>query len=117
MQSKHVWKSYYAHMSKGDANTLSGTHHLHKIKAIEEIEKEPWACAMSVLLNSAAQRQGKTELPTSVHHGVLTKYMAILTEGLAFHERQDPLARRPGARGRKAKWLRPQPSGPFARLP
>jgi transposase len=31
--------------------------------------------------------------------------MAILTEGLAFHERQDPLARRPGARSRKAKRL------------
>ncbi|WP_420806486.1 IS66 family transposase [Octadecabacter arcticus] len=29
--------------------------------------------------------------------------MAILTEGLAFHERQDPLARRTGARGRKAR--------------
>lgn len=103
------WKSYYAHMSGVDAHALCGAHHLRELKAIEEIEKEPWACAMSVLLNSAnqlksaAQGRGETELPASVHHSILTKYMAILTEGLAFHERQDPLARRPGARGRKAK--------------
>ena len=103
------WKSYYAHMSGVDAHALCGAHHLRELKAIEEIEKEPWACAMSVLLNSAnqlksaAQGRGETELHASVHHAILTKYMAILTEGLAFHERQDPLARRPGARGRKAK--------------
>ncbi|AGI71313.1 hypothetical protein OA238_c11290 [Octadecabacter arcticus 238] len=96
-------------MSGVDAHALCGAHHLRELKAIEEIEKEPWACAMSVLLNSAnqlkcaAQGRGETELPTSVHHGILTKYMAILTEGLAFHERQDPLARRTGARGRKAR--------------
>jgi len=103
------WKSYYAHMSGVDAHALCGAHHLRELKAIEEIEKEPWACAMSVLLNSAnqlkyaAQGRGETELPASVHQGIITKYMAILTEGLAFHERQAPLARRPGARGRKAK--------------
>ena len=103
------WKSYYAHMGGVDAHALCGAHHLRELKAIEEIEKEPWACAMSVLLNSAnqlksaAQGLGETELHASVHHAILTKYMAILTEGLAFHERQNPLARRPGARGRKAK--------------
>ena len=103
------WKSYYAHMSGVDAHALCGAHHLRELKAIEEIEKEPWACAMSVLLNSAnqlksaTQGRSETELPASVHHAILTKYMAILTEGLAFHERYDPLARRPGARGRKAK--------------
>ena len=103
------WKSYYAHMSGVDAHALCGAHHLRELKAIEEIEKEPWACAMSALLNSpnqlksAAQERGEAELPASVHHAILTKYMAILTEGLAFHERQDPLARCPGARGRKAK--------------
>jgi len=96
-------------MSGVDAHALCGAHHLRELKAIEEIEKEPWACAMSALLNSpnqlksAAQERGEAELHASVHHAILTKYMAILTEGLAFHERQDPLARRPGARGRKAK--------------
>ncbi len=64
---------------------------------------------MSLLLNNAnqlkcaAQGRGETELPASVYQGIIVKYMAILAEGLAFHERQDPLARRPGARGRKAK--------------
>ena len=36
--------------------------------------------------------RGETELPASIYQSILTKYMAILTEGLAFHERQDPLA-------------------------
>jgi transposase len=86
------WKSYYAHMSGVDAHALCGAHHLRELKAIEEIEKEPWACAMSVLLNSAnqlkcaAQGRGETELPASIYQSILTKYMAILTEGLAFHE-------------------------------
>jgi transposase len=103
------WKSYYAHMNGVDAHALCGAHHLRELKAIKEIEKEPWACAMSLLLNSAnqlkceAQGRGETELPASVYQGIIVKYMAILAEGLAFHERQDPLARRPGARGRKAK--------------
>jgi transposase len=103
------WKSYYAHMSGVDAHALCGAHHLRELKAIEEIKKEPWACAMSALLTSAnqlkcaAQDRGETELPASVYQGIIIKYMAILAEGLAFHERQDPLARRPGARGRKAK--------------
>ena len=103
------WKSYYAHMSGVDAHALCGAHHLRELKAIEEIEKEPWACAMSLLLKNAnqlkcaAQGRGETELPASVYQGIIVKYMAILAEGLVFHERQDPLARRPGARGRKAK--------------
>ena len=103
------WKSYYAHMSGVDTHALCGAHHLRELKAIEEIEKEPWACAMSALLISAnklkcaAQGRGETELSASVYQGIITKYMAILTEGIAFHERQAPLARRPGARGREAK--------------
>jgi transposase len=47
--------------------------------------------------------RGETELPASVHHGIFTKYMAILTEGLAYHERQPPLTQKPGTRGQKAR--------------
>ena len=35
-------KPYYAHMSWVDAHALCGAHHLRELKAIEEIEKEPW---------------------------------------------------------------------------
>jgi len=103
------WKPYYAHMSGVDAHALCGAHHLRELKAIEEIEKEPWATEMSAVLNSAnqlrceAQNRGETELPEPVRQGIVTRYMAILAKGLAFHERQPPLAKSPGTRGRKAR--------------
>ena len=99
------WKSYYAHMNGVDAHALCGAHHLRELKAIEDIEKEPWATEMSALLNRAnqlrctAQDQGETELPEPVRQDIITGYMAILAEGLAFHERQPPLAKSSGARG------------------
>jgi len=103
------WKSYYAHMNGVDAHALCGAHHLRELKAIEEIEKEPWATEMSALLNRAnqlrctAQDQGETELLEPVRQDIITGYMAILAEGLAFHERQPPLAKSLGARGPKAR--------------
>lgn len=103
------WKSYYAHMNGVDAHALCGAHHLRELKAIEDIEKEPWATEMSALLNRAnqlrctAQDQGETELPEPVRQDIITGYMAILAEGLAFHERQPPLAKSSGARGPKAR--------------
>lgn len=103
------WKPYYAHMNGVDAHALCGAHHLRELKAIEEIEKEPWATEMSALLNSAnqlrcrAQDQGETELPEPVRQDIITGYMAILAKGLSFHERQPPLAKSPGTRGRQAR--------------
>lgn len=103
------WKSYYAHMNGVDAHALCGAHHLRELKAIEDIEKEPWATEMSALLTRAnqlrctAQDQGETELPEPVRQNIITGYMAILAKGLAFHERQPPLAKSSGARGPKAR--------------
>ncbi len=103
------WKPYYAHMSGVDAHALCGAHHLRELKAIEEIEKEPWATEMSTVLNSAnqlrceAQDRGETELPEPVRQGIVARYTAILAKGLAFHERQPLLAKSPGTRGRKAR--------------
>jgi transposase len=103
------FKPYYAHMSGVDAHALCGAHHLRELKAIEEIEKEPWAKAMSTLLNTAnrlkheAQDRGETKLSEPVRQDIIGKYKAILANGLAFHKRQPPLAKSLGARGRKAR--------------
>ena len=103
------FKPYYAHMSAVDAHALCGAHHLRELKAIEEIEKEPWAKAMSELLNTAnrlkheAQERGETKLLEPVRQGLIAKYKAIVAKGLAFHKRQPPLAKSRGARGRQAR--------------
>jgi transposase len=103
------FKSYYAHISAVDAHALCGAHHLRELKAIEEIEKEPWAKAMSDLLTHAnrlkheARERGEAGLLDTVLQGIIAEYDAIVVRGLAFHENQPPLTKRPGARGRKAK--------------
>jgi transposase len=103
------FKPYYARMSGVDAHALCGAHHLRELKAIEEIEKEPWAKAMSKLLTNAnhlkhqAQDRGETELPQPVRRAIIAKYTAIVAKGLAFHKRQPPLGRKAGARGRNAR--------------
>jgi transposase len=105
------------HMNGVDAHALCGAHHLRELKAIEEIEKKPWATEMSALpisanqLRCTAQGQSETELPEPVRQDIITGYMAILAKGLAFHERQPPLAKSPGTRGQAA---RPQPAPPPA---
>jgi transposase len=82
---------------------------LRELKAIEEIEKEPWAKAMSQLLNTAnrlkreAQDRGETQLLEPVRQDIILKYKAIVAKGLAFHKRQPPLANSRGGRGRKAR--------------
>ncbi len=43
------FKSYYAHMSGVDVHALCGAHHLRELKAIAEIEEEPWAAPMTAL--------------------------------------------------------------------
>lgn len=89
---------------KGVAHALCNAHHLRELKALIDIEKEPWARRMSRLLliaNQTAQRAGAV-----TDHCVrrLTRlYDAIVAEGNAFHEQQPALDRRPGARGRPAR--------------
>ena len=103
------WKPYYAHLSGVDAHALCGAHHLRELKAIEEIEKEPWAKAMSALLNRAnrlkhqAQARGETQLSEPVRQDILARYQTILAQGFAFHERQPPLRKSPQGPGRKAR--------------
>ena len=90
----------------GVEHALCNAHHLRELKALIDIEKEPWARKMARLLVRAAKRveravaQGRTALAADCARRILSVYDAIVRRGLAFHAAQPPLARRPGARGR-----------------
>ena len=93
----------------GVAHALCNAHHLRELKALTEIEKEPWAKKMSRLLVRAAQtvrraiEKGLSGLAEPVSRRIVAVYDAIVARGLVFHEQQAPLGRKPGARGRAAK--------------
>jgi transposase len=101
------FKPYYAQLNGVDAHALCGAHHLRELKAIEQIEKEPWAKAMSALLNTAnrlkheAQERGQTKFLEPVRQALVARYKTIVANGLAFHKRQPPLRKSP--RGRTAR--------------
>lgn len=88
------WKPYYT--LKGVLHALCNAHHLRELQALVEIEKEDWARKMQRLLRRAchaanlAREQGVTLSPGFVAL-IARCYDAILTEGFAFHEAQDPL--------------------------
>jgi len=91
-------------------HALCNAHHLRELKALIEIEKEPWAKKMFRLLLKAnkavrgAVAQGASVLAERVKRRILGLYDAIVSHGLAFHEQQPPLAKRAlGARGRQAR--------------
>jgi transposase len=97
------FKPYYA--LPRVAHALCNAHHLRELKALIEFEKEQWAGQMRDLLLEAnkavrgAVAQGERALPTLILRGAIKRYNAIVRRGLAFHRKQKPLARQPGARG------------------
>ena len=98
------FKSYYTLANVKHA--LCNAHHLRELKALIEIEKEPWAKRMYRVLLKAnkavkqAVEKEMTALPDRVLRRVLRLYDGLVSLGLAFHERQPPLLRRSGARGK-----------------
>lgn len=90
-------------------HALCNAHHLRELKALIDIEKEPWAKKMFRLLlkaNTAVQRAvalGASVLTERVKRRILRLYDAIVSRGLTFHEQQPPLGKRPGARGKQAR--------------
>ncbi len=103
------FKSYYAHMSGVDVHALCGAHHLRELKAIAEIEEEPWAAPMTALfidlnrMKHEARACGEAALVDAALAAAVADYRAIVAQGLALHEALPPLIRKPGARGRKAR--------------
>lgn len=91
-------------------HALCNAHHLRELKALQEIEKEPWAKKMSWLLlaiNRAVDRaraQGLTALTAHQLRRFNRFYDAVVALGLACHLAQRPLKlRAAGARGRLAR--------------
>jgi transposase len=98
------FKPYYSLPGVGHA--LCNAHHLRELKALIEIEKEPWARQMrDVLVDGVkavreAIAQGATALTDAVRGSLLGRHKNIVRRGLAFHREQPPLSRAAGARGR-----------------
>lgn len=98
---------YYA--LKDVSHALCNAHHLRELKALIDIEKEPWAKRMSRLLVKAAHtvnnavRSGQSVLAERLRRRFEALYDAIIKEGFAFHEAQPRLGRKPKARGRAPK--------------
>ena len=101
------FKSYYTLPDVDHA--LCNAHHLRELKALIEIEKEPWAKKMFRLLlkaNKAVNRaatRGAHVLAERIWRRIESLYDAIVSRGIAFHEQQPPLERRPGARGKRPR--------------
>jgi transposase len=83
------FKPYYG--LTGAAHAYCNAHHLRELKALIEIDQEPWAKAMSELLVEAneaartAKRAGETALPPAAVEGFVARYWEAVRAGLAFH--------------------------------
>jgi len=88
----------------GLTHALCNAHHLRELKALAEIDGEAWAAGMSQFLcdtNTEVERASKpgvAGLPADALDKITATYDKIVADGLAFHDRQPALARKPGAR-------------------
>ena len=81
-------------------------HHLRKLQALIDIEKEDWAKSMHRLLERAHRatrfsRENGRDVPASLGARISRAWARILDHAIAFHEAQPPL--RTGKRGRKKR--------------
>jgi transposase len=89
------WKPYYT--MEGVLHALCNAHHLRELQALVDIEKEEWACRMQRLLRRACHathlaRDRGVPLEPRLVDQFRRRYDTIVTEGLAFHQDQPPLA-------------------------
>jgi len=96
------FKPYYG--LTGVAHAFCNAHHLRELKALIEIDEEPWAKDMSDLLVEAneavrtARQEGAAALAPAAIEGFVARYWKAIRAGLAYHRSLPPLERR--ARGR-----------------
>jgi len=81
------FKPYYG--LTGVAHAFCNAHHLRELKALIEIDKEPWAKDMSEVLVEAneavraAREAGETALPPAATEGFVDRYWEAIRAGLA----------------------------------
>ena len=98
------WRSYLTMV--GVLHALCNAHHLRELKALMDIEKEPWARAMHRFLRQTCHaanlaRAHQRRLSPRFLAWLSARYDRILAQGFAFHENQPPLgAGLPTHRGR-----------------
>jgi transposase len=108
------WKPYYT--MRGVLHALCNAHHLRELKALVEIEKEDWARKMQRLLRRAchaanlAREQGVCLKPRLIE-SFERSYDAILAQGLALHEAEQPLARAATRKHGKPRGRAPRRTG------
>ena len=106
------WKPYYT--MEGVLHALCNAHHLRELQALVDIEKEEWARRMQRLLRRACHAthlaRGVPLDPRLVDQ-FRRRYDIIVTEGLAFHQDQPPLATPPTNGGRKRRGRPPRRTG------
>jgi transposase len=108
------WKPYYT--MEGVLHALCNAHHLRELQALVDIEKEEWARQMQCLLRRACHathlaRDRDVPLAPRLVDQFQRRYDAIVTEGLAFHQDQPPLATPSTNGGRKRRGRPPRRTG------
>ena len=108
------WKPYYT--MEGVLHALCNAHHLRELQALVDIEKEEWARKMQRLLRRACHathlaRDCGVPLDPRLVAQFRRRYDIIVTEGLAFHQDQPPLATPPTNGGRKRRGRPPRRTG------
>jgi len=98
------WRPYLSMV--GVTHALCNAHHLRELKALIDIENEPWARAMHRFLRQACHaanlaRERRQSLRPAFLAWLSVRYDRILAQGFAFHDNQPPLlATRGPSRGR-----------------
>ena len=98
------WRPYFTMV--GVTHALCNAHHLRELKALIEIEKEPWARVLHRFLQQACHaanlaRVQQRSLRPQFLAWLSARYDRILAQGFAFHESLPPLgAGQPTRRGR-----------------
>jgi transposase len=100
------WHPYFT--MPGVLHGLCNAHHLRELRALIEIEKEPWALAMYRFLRQAchaahlARRSGVGLNPRFLAY-LSARYDRLVAQGVAFHEAQPPLGASPSPQGSRRR--------------
>jgi transposase len=105
------WKPYDT--MEGVLHALCNAHHRRELQALVDIEKEEWARRMQRLLRRACHatqlaRDRGVPLELRLVDHFRRRYDIIVTEGLAFHQDQPPLATPPTNGGRRRRGRPPR---------